>query len=238
MATKDKLITVESLSALHEHNKEAYMNKENPAGTGSLSMNRLAYSEVGINSVAEGNNTTASGEASHAEGSWTTASGSYSHAEGGSISSVGREISAMDYPDFLSDNIIVQGSTAFNIASHAEGDQTLAFGEASHAEGSQTNAFGKAAHAEGLQTIASGQTQHVQGKYNVEDVLSIYAHIVGNGTADNARSNAHTLDWKGNAWFAGNISADGNMILSSNQYGDELPDAGNAGRIFFKRLVE
>ena len=35
-----------------------------------------------------------------------------------------------------------------------------------------------------------------------------------------------------------NLYADGNTILSSYQYGDELPAAGNAGRIFFKRLVE
>lgn len=27
-------------------------------------------------------------------------------------------------------------------------------------------------------------------------------------------------------------------ILSSEQYGDELPEAGTAGRIFFKRLTD
>lgn len=35
-----------------------------------------------------------------------------------------------------------------------------------------------------------------------------------------------------------NLFAAGETILSSNQYGDELPAAGNVGRIFFKRLVE
>jgi hypothetical protein len=30
------------------------------------------------------------------------------------------------------------------------------------------------------------------------------AHIVGNGT-DSKRSNAHTLDWSGNAWYSGNV---------------------------------
>ena len=238
MATKDKLVTAESLSALHEHNKETYITKENPTGTGSLSLNRLNYNEVGDYSVAVGYNTNATGHASHAEGSWTVASGNRSHAEGGGVSSVGREVLVADYPDFLSEDIIVQGSTASANVSHAEGDQTLAFGTASHAEGSQTNAFGTASHAEGLQTVALGQSQHVQGKYNIKDVLGIYAHIVGNGESDKARSNAHTVDWSGNAWFAGDINADGNMILSSNQYGDELPNAGNKGRIFFKRLVE
>lgn len=35
-----------------------------------------------------------------------------------------------------------------------------------------------------------------------------------------------------------NLFASGATILSSNQYGDELPSAGNKGRIFFKRLTD
>lgn len=35
-----------------------------------------------------------------------------------------------------------------------------------------------------------------------------------------------------------NLFASGDTVLSSYQYGDELPAAGTAGRIFFKRLVE
>lgn len=35
-----------------------------------------------------------------------------------------------------------------------------------------------------------------------------------------------------------NLFADGNTILSSYQYGDTLPAAGNAGRIFFKKLAD
>ena len=60
--------------------------------------------------------------------------------------------------------------------------------------------------AEGMSTIASSEYQHVQGKYNIEDSSNTYAHIVGNGTAITARSNAHTLDWSGNAWYAGKVS--------------------------------
>lgn len=32
-----------------------------------------------------------------------------------------------------------------------------------------------------------------------------YAHIIGNGTSRSARSNAHTLDWDGNAWYQGDV---------------------------------
>lgn len=73
-------------------------------------------------------------------------------------------------------------------------------------------ASGNYAFAEGSGTIASGEAQHVQGKYNIEDTENKYAHIVGNGTNNSARSNAHTIDWEGNAWFAGNIMANGILL--------------------------
>lgn len=54
-------------------------------------------------------------------------------------------------------------------------------------------------------TVANGTDQFVQGKYNVKDTESKYVHIIGNGTSDTARSNAHTVDWNGNGWFAGDV---------------------------------
>ena len=35
-----------------------------------------------------------------------------------------------------------------------------------------------------------------------------------------------------------NLFAEGATVLSSYQYGDELPEAGTVGRIFFKRLTD
>ena len=35
-----------------------------------------------------------------------------------------------------------------------------------------------------------------------------------------------------------NLFAAGETVLSEHQYGDVLPAAGNAGRIFFKRLTD
>lgn len=35
---KDKIVTVESLSALHEDNKKSYMAKSNPVGSGTMTM--------------------------------------------------------------------------------------------------------------------------------------------------------------------------------------------------------
>ena len=66
-------------------------------------------------------------------------------------------------------------------------------------------ATGQYAHSEGYNTIASGAQQHVQGKYNIEDTESKYANIIGNGTSDSNRSNAHTVDWNGNAEYKGDV---------------------------------
>ena len=153
--------------------------------------------DIGNYSVAEGNYTTASGFASHAEGESTTASGTSSHAEGNNTTASGI------YSHAEGNNTI---ASSYN--THAEGCYTVASGHSSHAEGKNTKANGAYSHAEGNYTIASSENQHVQGKYNIEDTANTYAHIVGNGTSDGARSNAHTLDWNGNAWFKGKVSID------------------------------
>lgn len=150
------------------------------------------YSEIFNYPSNHMNKNTASGEASHAEGKGTTASGKYSHAEG-------METKAEGYQ------------------SHSEGFKTTAKGDHSHAEGSLTSATRTAAHAEGWQTIASSAYQHVQGQCNIEDTTGTYAHIVGNGTKETLRSNAHTLDWNGNAWYAGTVEGTAMIVKSSTE---------------------
>ena len=147
---------------------------------------------LGIYAWAEGQDTIASGDRSHAEGISTRASGYVSHAEGGGTKALD------DYSHAEGNQTEASGKT-----SHAEGIRTTASGSNSHAEGDSTIASGISSHAEGYDTKAQGNNQHVQGKYNISDTTS--AHIVGNGTKYNARSNAHTLDWSGNAWFAGDV---------------------------------
>ena len=110
-------------------------------------------------------------------------------------------------------------------SSHAEGEGTEATGNVSHAEGGNTTASGDFSHAEGDRTIASSENQHVQGKLNIEDTENKYAHIVGNGTSNTARSNAHTLDWNGNGWYKGKLSQDGipteDKDLATKKYVDD-----------------
>lgn len=172
------------------------ISKENPVFTGSMSMNRKEGATIGEYSVAIGKTVEASGECSYAEGKNTTASGWSSHAEGEETKAKGQTSHAEG------DNSIAEG-----ISSHAEGSYAVASGITSHAEGEGTKAYGKSSHAEGSFTTASSNYQHVQGKYNIEDKSNKYAHIVGNGKSGMERANAHTLDWKGNAWYAGDVQA-------------------------------
>lgn len=156
--------------------------ENNLVAQNSISLGRTG--DIGMASVAIGVGVEASADGSFAQGGGTIASGDYSHSEG-------------------------EGTTASGYASHAEGSTTTASGVNSHAEGDYTTASGTSSHAEGYGSKASSQFQHVQGKYNIEDKERKYSHIVGNGAGDAKRSNAHTLDWKGNAWFAGKVTQEG-----------------------------
>ena len=177
----DLLQPLEDARVEHATAIENKMDKSNPTGTGSFSLNRKSGTTVGANSHAVGNGTTASGSYSHAEGSDATASGFCSHAEGYITTASG------------------------NYGSHAEGNKTFATGNGSHAEGNGTTASNTSSHAEGNGTKAASADQHAQGKYNVEDAAGTYADIIGNGESDASRSNAATVDWSGNAWYAGDV---------------------------------
>ena len=175
----------------------------------SISLGRIG--NIGMGSSAIGSGVTASGNGSHAEGGGATASGICSHAEGSFTTASGESSHVEGYSTAASGKYShAEGSftTASKDQSHAEGNYTTASGDQSHAEGNYTTASGNSSHAEGYRTKASSQFQHVQGKCNIEDTANKYAHIVGNGTDDN-KSNAHTLDWKGNAWYAGKLSQEG-----------------------------
>ena len=123
--------------------------------------------------------------------------------------SVDNKIKIVQSAAALKENPVFTGSFSQN---RKESSQV---GDYSHAEGYMATASGETSHAEGYRTIASGNYSHVQGKYNIDDLNEKYAHIVGNGTSDTARSNAHTLDWEGNAWYAGTVEGSAMIVKSS-----------------------
>lgn len=183
------------------------------ANSGSSFVNeplRILYKQAnianGIFSHAEGSSV-AIGNASHSEGIGTIALGTYSHAEG----------------------IRTNANGGY---SHAEGSGTIAAGSSSHAECSNTKALGYASHSEGNRTIAQRRSNHVFGEFNLSDTggsgptsKGDYIEIVGNGTADDTRSNARTLDWNGNEVLAGKLTVGAgpvnDMDVATKKYVDE-----------------
>lgn len=144
---------------------------------------------TGEYSHAEGHNTKATNTWAHAEGADTRAAGDTSHAEGYSTHAAGSSSHSEGHYTWSG------GS-----GSHSEGRGTSAEGSASHAEGEYSYAAGEYAHVEGHGTVATGEAQHVEGTYNIEDTENKFAHIIGNGTSRDNRSNAFAIDWNGNIY--------------------------------------
>lgn len=176
-----------------------------------ISLPASMKSGTGPNSLMVGNVAGASGDASYAQGMGTNASGMASHAEGFCSDARGTGAHAEG-----------QYTSAWGLGSHAEGNSSKAISYGSHAEGNETTATGESSHAEGNGTTASHKSQHVEGEYNIIDPSSnnassrgTYAHVVGNGTSSSERSNAHTLDWNGNAWYQGTVEGTAMIVKSS-----------------------
>lgn len=199
------------------------------------------HSASGYQSHVEGVSTVASRNSSHAEGNSTIASGDESHAEGYQTMASGAACHAEGYMTIASVDY-----------SHAEGYKTVADGFYSHAEGGNTIASGRASHAEGRGTVANSLSQHLHGEFNVLDTndntynRGTYVHIVGNGKSENYRSNAHTLDWSGNAWFAGDVYVgstsginkdDGSKKLATIADLDELKTSVSEGKALIASAV-
>lgn len=180
-----------------------------PSGTATAPYytlgSREATAPVGNYSMAEGVGVQARGYASHAEGAGSAAVAIESHAEGNGTLASGSISHAEG-----------DTTTASGVTSHAEGYHTTASGNYSHSEGQNAAAFGQASHSEGVGTDSRANGGHAQGRWNKRDTNGTYAHIVGNGTANDARSDAHTLDWSGNAWFAGGVDADGDITTDGD----------------------
>jgi len=202
---------------------DEYMLKENPVGSGSLSMNRKEETTVGDYSVTLGYNCTAVSQYDHAEGNRTTADTSEAlwhigaHAEGS------RSVATGDASHAEGSNTIASGigahaegqnNVASGLCSHAEGYGTIrgrehlyniASGTGSHAEGDSTTASGNnGSHAEGHGTIASGVGSHAEGNYS--EASGKYSHAEGYGLA------------KGHTTASGDYShAEGNQTTASGQ---------------------
>ena len=101
-------------------------------------------------------------------------------------------------------------SVASGMLAYAEGNSCEASGANSRAQNKHTIAIGENSTAIGLYTEANGIDQVVLGRQNIVDTENKYAVIIGNGdrdsNGDEYKSNAATIDWEGNGWFANGIT--------------------------------
>ena len=93
---------------------------------------------------------------------------------------------------------------------HVEGRGNKAAAAQAHAEGKDTIASGAQSHAGGLGTRATTTAQTAIGKYNIIDEDALF--IVGKGSSNENRSNAHIIDKNGNAWFNGEVYVGGDGL--------------------------
>ena len=230
---------------------------ENSAAAGRYSHAEGGYSLASADyDHAEGCRTVAAGSAAHAEGSHVCALGNYSHAEGrGSFTqsiSITGSANATLYSVNNTNNILVGAfiettdhknwatiTSVDTVNKTIQVDKTLSADKA--LSNSMVNiylsglAMGECTHLEGFHTIATDDYQHVQGKYTM---TGPYAHIVGNGTAIDARSNAHTIDWDGNAWYAGAVRVGGTAYddakeLATKEYVNSVSGGLKGNGIFY-----
>ena len=167
-----------------------------------------AAGTVGNYSTAEGNMNIASGYGAHAEGDHTEATAKYAHAEG-------------------------KFSKATYDAAHAEGVAgTTASGYGAHAQNYFTTASGRASHAGGTGTVAQRESQTAIGDYNALDTTGTtqthgdYAFIIGNGTDENNRSNALTVDWTG-VVDAGGFTIGGSPLFKTATFTKQINVSAN-----------
>lgn len=195
------------------------MDKENPAGTGSFSVNRKADTTIGDYSSAIGQ---------------------------GSVANNANLFVTGTYNEYSDDGFIIKESRTTTSAYSSNG--TAAYGYAStytfnestgefiyDAEGSTdwdgipvgyyfstgVKVDGKVRTKVLYYRDTDTRLENVTGKFwhyvNALKLSSVasnvvngdYIQVVGNGTSDTARSNAHTLDWDGNAWFQGAVYVGG-----------------------------
>lgn len=179
-------------------------NEVSAAGAAAIGEGNKATSARAI-ALGMGNNAT--GANALATGQNTTASGNYSKTGGSQT--------------------VASGSYSM-----ADGFKCTASGTTSSAKGNQTTAAGDQADASGNRTIANGYCQSVRGRRNIPDPSVngyTYLEIVGNSKGE-GNSNAYTLDWDGNAWFAGSVEGSALILRSPNGSRFQIT-VGNDGQL-------
>jgi hypothetical protein len=157
--------------------------------------NNWSPDSSGMYSFAFGYNNKALGNSSIAMGNKTSSSGMGSTAMGFNTSASGQNSSAMGFSTLASGNF----SSAFGYNSTASGSLSTAMGFNTIASGSYSTAMGYYTKSKSFGSFSIG---HFNDSTNAADATSLNPlnriFQIGNGIADNARSNAMTVLQNGN----------------------------------------
>lgn len=199
----------------------------------------------GTRAHAEGHETKADGESAHAEGDNTVASGSAAHAEG-NVTVANRQCMHVEgeynlYDDTKYFDVVSSSKHRFVGRYYAAAeyifDSNTGYYTLVNAELKNVTIVGlyyahPAQYENGtIDHLIKPVSQISDALHNTEEHDSTlgtmlrgkYVHVVGNGVSS-ARSNAYTLDWDGNGWFAGDVFVGG----ASQDEGVKLLKAGEA----------
>ena len=228
-------------------------------------LQHISSSATGINSIAWGTGTTASGNYSHAEGQSTIAgtghtgysAGGYisgSHAEGvrtvaigGGSHAEGVETTAttFTYYGYVFGGSHAEGfrTTASGGYSHAEGHSTTASGYHSHAEGYETTASGNGSHAEGYNTTASGNYSHAEGSSTTASGENSHAegsYTTASGYLSHAEGYSTTASGNGSHAEGLNTTAGGTSSHAGGRginSGNKIVASGNTSFVHFRQTT-
>lgn len=226
-----EVFTQNSAPVKYGDGNQSTIQGDSTKATGYSSHAEGYYTEaLGRSSHAEGSYTTASGETSHAEGYCTEAFGSSSHAEGDHTVASNKNMHTSGKYNVIEPRYKIYyrtGNYFFNknaeyycSDTYTLNQKTGKFTLNNAIKKIFTQCMGKYVSMDSVSenidgvfkvlSTASGSTanyypcNYYYSKTLANDI-GTYSHIVGNGTSDTERSNAYTLDWEGNAWFAGDV---------------------------------
>ena len=229
----------------------AHAEGNRSAATGPEAHAEGSYTKAtGDYSHAEGNNTEASGYASHSEGDYTVANRRGMHAEG--------TYNLYDSAKYV--DVVTRSRESFWKNMYAASEYTF---DADTGYYTMVNAEPKSEAVIGLYYATSYQYKNgtitvldkpislISGtNYETENHQSNlaanlqgkYVHVVGNGVSS-ARSNAHTLDWDGNGWFAGDVFVGGTgqdegVKLLKEGEAIPIPQTASVGQVLAVKAVD
>ena len=214
----------------------AFAEGEATVARGTASHSEGSYTEAsGRMGHAEGHYTNAQGESSHAQGYRTKAIGRNSHTQGNQTVATRRSSCAFgefnDYPTKCEQVVTENQTVSIYDSDNGYVSSEFTFDQDTGFTLSNPVAVTGAPKEFPIYYIKYRETDTTMylltskaswPKFNCTryyrsdktEERSGYAVMVGNGTSEESRSNAHTLDWEGNAWFAGSVECTAVIVKS------------------------